>query len=500
VHRFPAREPLLTLVPLFWVWKHRPPTTLVEIKFKSPLQVPQDRRVQQARLQIVIDSLTATIIFNPLFTALCIPAFFIAGSPLGPVPASRLIVAEDLQLLSAAVAIFIYRRYRQVTADGTAGVERLLIGSQILFSSVWGVVAFLFWLPGNPVNQIFVVMIMSLVSYAVVFARSVHMRLLVVALLVQGGFLLLRLVLSGEALAQALLPLIFAYTIYLWLMGRGSNRQLGTMIAARFVNEDLAAALRVARDDALHKRYEAETANASKTAFLANMSHELRTPLNAILGFSEIIAHQSMGRDQIERYSDYANDIHVSGAHLLSLINDMLDVAKIESGRMEIEPRWVDPRAVVEAVVRLMSPRALQKRQSLEIECPAGTPLVMADERAFRQMLLNLVSNAVKFTPEGGHVLVICVGLAEGGLEVIVQDDGPGIPEEKLPRVLEPFSQIDNRFDREAGGTGLGLALVDGLMRLHAGKIILKNNPGKGLTATLYFPSTMAMGDARARA
>jgi two-component system cell cycle sensor histidine kinase PleC len=317
---------------------------------------------------------------------------------------------------------------------------------------------------------------------------------------VQGGFLIARLLSSGEALAHALLPLIFAYTIYLWLMGRSSNRQLGTMIAARFVNEDLAAALRVARDDALHKRYEAETANASKTAFLANMSHELRTPLNAILGFSEIIAHQSMGADQLERYSDYAKDIHVSGTHLLSLINDMLDVAKIESGRMEIELRWIDPREAVDAVVRLVSSRALQKRQSLEIECPAGTPLVMADERAFRQMLLNLLSNAMKFTPEGGHVTVICTSLSEGGLEVAVQDDGPGIPEEKLARVLEPFSQIDNRFDREAGGTGLGLALVDGLMRLHGGKVVLKNNPAKGLTATLYFPSTMAIGDARARA
>ena len=118
---------------------------------------------------------------------------------------------------------------------------------------------------------------------------------------------------ADEALAQIMAPFILAYTIYLWLMGRGFNRQIEAMIAARFVNEDLAVALRVARDDALHKRYEAETANASKTAFLANMSHELRTPLNAILGFSEIIAHQSMGRDQIDRYSDYAADIHASG-------------------------------------------------------------------------------------------------------------------------------------------------------------------------------------------
>lgn len=473
---------------------------MADLKLTSPIQAPEDRRVEQARLQIVIDTLMATIVFNPLFTAICVPALLFAASPLGPVPLWRLISAEALQLLSAAAAIIIYRRYHQVAADRLASVERLLIGSQILFSGVWGAVAFLFWLPGNPVNQIFVVMVMSLVGYAVVFARSVNLKLLAVALLVQGGFLISRLLTSGEALAHVLAPLIVAYLAYLWLMGRSSNRQLGVMIAARFANEDLAAALRVARDDALHKRYEAETANASKTAFLANMSHELRTPLNAILGFSEIIAHQSMGADQLDRYSEYAKDIHVSGAHLLSLINDMLDVAKIESGRMEIEPRWVDPRAVVDGVVRLVGPRALQKRQILKTEDMSAAPLVMADERALRQMLLNLISNAVKFTPEGGHVTVSCTELSQGGLEIRVADNGPGIPEEKLARVLEPFSQIDNRFDREAGGTGLGLALADGLIRLHGGKIVLKNNPGGGLTATLYFPSTMPMSDVRATA
>ncbi len=305
---------------------------------------------------------------------------------------------------------------------------------------------------------------------------------------------------TRNALAQIMAPFIVIYTIYLWLMGRGFNRQIEATIAARFVNEDLAAALRVARDDALRKRYEAETANASKTAFLANMSHELRTPLNAILGFSEIIAHQSMGRDQIDRYSDYAADIHSSGDHLLSLINDMLDVAKIESGRMEIEPQWVNPRDVMESVERLMRPRAVQKQQSLEIDFAPDTPLVLADERAFRQMLLNLLSNAVKFTPEAGHIVVTCAGRSGGGLDVIVKDDGPGIPEDKLARVLEPFSQIDNRFDREAGGTGLGLALVDGLVRLHGGKVSLQSSPGTGLTAVLYFPSTMPARGTRARA
>ena len=456
-----------------------------------PPQANHDRRLLQARLQIVVDSLMATIIFNPLLTALCIPVFALPGSLFGPVPLWRLLLAEGLQLVSASVAFLVYRRFRKVELGNMDLVERLLFISQIMISSVWGATAFLCWLPGNPVNQVFIVTQMAIVSYSSVFVRSMHRGLLTTALIVQGGLTFLRLITASDSLAHMMAPMIVVYCSYLWMMGRGSHRQIGAMIAARFSNEDLAAALRVARDDALRKRYEAETANASKTAFLANMSHELRTPLNAILGFSDIIAHQSMGPEQLDRYSDYATDIHTSGAHLLSLINDLLDVAKIESGRMEIEARWIDPRSVVDAVSRLMSTRAAQKRQSLEVDIAPAAPMVLADERAFRQMLLNLVSNAVKFTPEGGHLKITCAAAADGGLEVSVSDNGPGIPEDRLARVLEPFSQINNRFDREAGGTGLGLALVDGLARLHDGKVRLRNNPGGGLTATLYFPSTM---------
>ena len=409
----------------------------------------------QARLQIVIDSLMATIIFNPLLTAICIPAFALAGSPFGSVPVWRLGLAEILQFLSAGFAVFVYRRYRQVDDGQLDRVHVLLVFGQTLFSTVWGVIAFLVWLPGNPVNQVFIVMLMAVVSYSVVFSRSMLMSLLAAGFVAQGGLILTRLLTAGGPIAHVMAPVLIAYTLYLWLMGQASNRRIGAMIAARIANEDLATALRQARDDAMKKRYEAETANASKTAFLANMSHELRTPLNAILGFSDIIAHQSMGPGEMERYAAYAADINSSGAHLLSLINDMLDVAKIESGRMEIEPRWIDPRDAMESVSRLMGARASQKSQSLAAEFPGATPLVFADERAFRQMLLNLLSNAVKFTPERGHITLAC-GASEGGLEVVVSDDGPGIPEDKLARVLEPFSQVNNRFDREAGGTGTG--------------------------------------------
>ncbi len=402
-------------------------------------------------------------------------------------------------MFSSLVAYVIFRRFRQVERGQLRQVEILLLLSQALFSGIWGVIAFLYWVPGNDANHVYVVMVMSVVIFSAVFARSMHMPIVIVALATQCGLYFLRLATDGSASAHALTPMVLVYMTFLFTMSRVSHRRIDAMIAARFVNEDLAATLTRTRDEAVRKRYEAETASASKTAFLANMSHELRTPLNAILGFSDIIAHQSMGRDQFDRYSDYAGDIHASGAHLLSLINDLLDVAKIESGKMEIDPRPIDPRAAVENIARLVGPRVADRGQTLSLDIARNTPLVMADERALKQMLLNLLSNAIKFTPEGGHIAIACWAPADGGLAICVSDSGPGIPPDKLALVFEPFSQIDNRYDREAGGTGLGLALVQGLARLHDGRVWLESTEGAGVKAYLYFPSTVATAAQAAR-
>jgi two-component system cell cycle sensor histidine kinase PleC len=292
------------------------------------------------------------------------------------------------------------------------------------------------------------------------------------------------------------LPFFIAYIL---LMARGARRRVDAMVLTHLAADDLARALAEANRESLRKRYEAEAANASKTAFLANMSHELRTPLNAILGFSDIIANQSFGRDDT-RYSEYARDIHASGAHLLSLINDLLDVAKIDSGKMEIEPAPVDPRRIVENVARLIAPRLAAKQQTLHIAIERDLPMIVADERAFRQMLLNLASNAIKFTQAGGEITFGCCLAAEGGIIVIVQDNGPGIAAEKLARVFQPCSQIDNRYDREAGGTGLGLALVRGLAELHGGRVWIESTPGQGVKACIYFPAITEPAAASLRA
>jgi two-component system cell cycle sensor histidine kinase PleC len=278
------------------------------------------------------------------------------------------------------------------------------------------------------------------------------------------------------------------YGFQLWFTGRPLVARMQEDARLRFQVEDLARELEETRDEALRKRFEAEAANASKTAFLANMSHELRTPLNAILGFSEIISQECFGAVGNARYKDYATDIHSSGAHLLSLINDLLDIAKIEAGRMEILPHPLEAQRTFEIALKLIGFKAGEKRQTLNIHVDPNAPSLYADERALKQMLINLVSNAVKFTPEGGKIDVVASAAKGGGFQIMVRDNGPGIPAEKLANIFTPFNQVDNRYDRQAGGTGLGLALVRGLAELHGGRAWLESEEGMGCSAYIVLP------------
>jgi len=199
-----------------------------------------------------------------------------------------------------------------------------------------------------------------------------------------------------------------------------------------------------------------------------------------------------------ERYRDYAHDIHSSGAHLLSLINDLLDIAKIEAGQMEISPHPLDAKRCFESALKLVGYKAAERGQELVILVDAGAPALHADERALKQILINLVSNAVKFTPEGGRIEVVGSKARDGGFQILVKDNGPGIARDKLDTVFMPFAQVDNRYDRKSGGTGLGLALVRGLAELHGGRAWIESVPGEGACAYVVLPSRAARAVAAA--
>ncbi|WP_374467108.1 PAS-domain containing protein [Ferrovibrio sp.] len=230
----------------------------------------------------------------------------------------------------------------------------------------------------------------------------------------------------------------------------------------------------------------AEVANRSKSAFLANMSHEFRTPLNAIIGFSESLLGGYFGALS-GKQAEYVNDIHKSGIHLLQLINDVLDLAKVEAGRMEPHIEMVDPWLTIGDSLEMMRGQAEQAGVALSEDLPANLPLVPADERMLRQILLNLLSNAVKFTPRGGRAWV--TARTDGKtLGISVHDSGVGMAPQDIPKALAPFEQVRGVLTREHQGTGLGLPLVKSLTELLGGQFDLASEPGRGTVATIMLP------------
>jgi signal transduction histidine kinase len=246
--------------------------------------------------------------------------------------------------------------------------------------------------------------------------------------------------------------------------------------------------LEVRNADLESAKARAEDASRAKSEFLATMSHELRTPLNAIIGFSDVQRIEMFGPLGHERYRQYATDIHASGTHLLDLITTILDISKAQAGKLEVAPVDLDPRSVLDSTVPLIRGAAEAKRIRLCIECP-GTPLTCrADPQALKQILLNLLSNAVKFTPKGGTVTVRLRTLTDGSTEFVVRDTGIGIAAADLPRLMKPFEQAAHGYSQRNGGTGLGLPLVDSLVRLHGGTFHVESTVGVGTTVTVRLP------------
>jgi PAS domain S-box-containing protein len=243
----------------------------------------------------------------------------------------------------------------------------------------------------------------------------------------------------------------------------------------------------------------AERANRAKSAFLANMSHELRTPLNAVIGFSEVMMREVFGPIGLPRYKDYARDIHRSGTHLLDLINDILDMAKIEVGKRELQLEAIDIRTEVVETMRLIQWRVGEGSIGLVTELDDAPPTFRVDRRAVRQILLNLVGNAVKFTPAGGTVTVACRRPPDG-LALIVADTGCGIPPEHLAQLGTPFFQAHSVNIAGKEGTGLGLALTKSLVEMHGGRLVIESTLGRGTTVTALFPLETAPESSRSAA
>jgi len=255
---------------------------------------------------------------------------------------------------------------------------------------------------------------------------------------------------------------------------------------------------KAAYEELLVAKTAAEAASKAKSEFLATMSHELRTPLNAIIGFSEFLMDETIRPSDPAKVTGYLKAIHESGHHLLAVINDILDHSKAEAGRLEVSEEEVNIEEAIAAALRVVAPRARAGGLEIATAIAPALPLLRGDSRLLRQILLNLLSNSIKFTPSGGKVEVAALE-ADGGLSIRVRDTGIGMKAEDIPKAFEPFRQIDNRFIRKYQGTGLGLSLVKAMVEAHAGTIDVQSAPGSGTTVTIRFPGERVVPSERPR-
>ncbi len=275
-----------------------------------------------------------------------------------------------------------------------------------------------------------------------------------------------------------------------------SNRLHRTALAGlsyQAEKDALIAELEQAKLNSDEARRRAEGANLAKSRFLATMSHELRTPLNAILGFSEVMKAELFGAHNVPTYKEYANDIHSSGQHLLMLINEILDLSRVEAGRYELKEEAVSLPGVVEECRHLLALRAKNRAISVEELLDSDLPRIWADERAVRQVTLNLLSNAIKFTPQGGEIVIKVGWTNVGGQYLSIRDTGPGIPEEEIPIVLSSFGRGSMAQKNADEGTGLGLPIVRGLVELHGGEFKLISKVREGTEVIVIFPPERVM-------
>jgi len=384
--------------------------------------------------------------------------------------------------LSAARAIA-WARYRKwsPSAAPPARIRALLVGGSGLSGLLWGGGAAMLWPNAEfPVHQIFLIVTVASVAAATSGFLLSHLQSLVAFQF--GGLVALLLGLlrnGGDPIYSMIAGFSVPYAVILFLVARHINALL---VRSHLLRIELAMA-----------KEEAQVASRAKSEFISSISHELRTPLNAIIGFSEIMKQQMFGPIENKQYIDYSKDIHRSGTHLLAIINDILDLTKIEAGKMQVHDQAVDLAEALPSAVSILRDAADKGGLTVEIELTSPNLKLRCDERLLKQMLLNLLSNAIKFTPIGGRVGLTAWRDADDRTVIEVSDTGIGIAPEHIDLVMQSFGQVEGAMVRQHSGTGLGLPLVKAMAELHQSVFVLDSRLNIGTVARLEFPPERAI-------
>ncbi|MCT8971107.1 sensor histidine kinase [Microbaculum marinisediminis] len=474
-------------------------------------QAAQRRRSVSGKVRQVRERLTSHTGTNPAFDrdltlayarnqtgiALVVPllAIIIAGMMTVWVPWSESSVWLAGVLISNGILTYLCRRFElgrthKLSADLW---ERRFFAAEFLNGVMWSTMAFLS-VPTHetePIIFMFAVLIVVL-AMRTLTASNLPMASLAGTLPITAA-IVLRFSMLGEPLYYAMAGLAAGAQVFFMIIARQFQSTVLAMFGLRKEKDALIGELEQATALSEEARRRAEEANLAKSRFLATMSHELRTPLNAILGFSEVLKDEILGKHSVPAYKEYSGDIHRSGQHLLELINEILDLSRIEAGRYALQEEAVSLPGTVQDCHHLTKLRADQRGITIEEVFEVDLPKIWVDERAVRQIVLNLLTNAVKFSPNGSKVTLTVGWTSGGGQYLSVKDSGPGIHEDEIPTVLQTFGRGSVAMKNADEGTGLGLPIVMKLIELHGGRFDFRSKLREGTEAIVIFPRERVM-------